>query len=73
MTNMTGFEKAKSFLSRGWDSNQCSFGEYLQVCSKLYDAYKELLYLDETSSSDNEYEDKVAVLETDVDYLLMKF
>lgn len=73
MTNETSFERAKNFLSKGWDSNQCSFGEYLHVCSKLYDSYKELLYLEETSSSDEEFEDKLSVLETDVDYLLMNY
>ena len=73
MTNLTGFERAKSFLSKGWDSNQCSFGDYLQVCSKLYDAYKELLYLEETSSTDKNFGDKLINLENDVNYLLMKF
>ena len=73
MTNITGFEKAKIFLSRGWDSNQCSFGEYLQVCSKLYDAFKEYQYLKETASSDKEFEDKLVVLETNIDYLLMNY
>ena len=73
MSNVSGFERAKVFLSKGWDSNKCSFGEYLSICSKLHDAYKELLSLDETASVDSQYEDKIINLETDVDYLLQNF